>query len=189
MKNEINWIESDGGPHILIERKFLKIWKGESDRAFQESMRYYEQAGLIDDYIGELKIGLGKCIIISEDVPASTWITKRDTNGTIVVANYIGEGITYDILSTEINNIPDCKYKDTGLVYDVLDRELYLFPACDLCVDWTYKYCKMNLLPGRYKIRLIEEYIFHDSSFRLFNFKADKGDTLNRERSLEWSQY
>lgn len=173
MKNEIIWIESDGGPHILIERKFLHIWKGENDSAFQESMRYYEQAGLIDDYIGELKIGSGKCIIISEDVPASTWITKKDTSGTIVVANYIGKAITYDILSTEINNIPDYKYEETGLIYDVSDNELYLFPACDLCVDWVYKFCKVNLLPGKYKIRLIEEYFFQDSCFRLFNFKAE----------------
>lgn len=24
-----NWIECDGGPHILIENRYLKIWKGE----------------------------------------------------------------------------------------------------------------------------------------------------------------
>lgn len=177
MKNEINWIECDGGPHILIERKFLNIWKGESDQAFQESMGYYEQAGLIDDYIGELKIGPGKCMIISEDVPASTWIPGKETSGTIVVANYIGEAVTYDMLSMEINNIPDCKYEDTGLVYEVSDRELYLFPACDLCEDWTYKYCKINLLPGNYKIGLMEEYFFRGSCFRLFHFNADgKGE-------------
>lgn len=181
MRNEINWIGSDGGPHILIEQKFLKIWKGESDRAFQESMRYYEQAELIDDYIGELKIGLGKCMIISEDVPVSTWIPKGITNGTIVIANYVSEGITYDILSSEINNIPNCKYKDTGLIYDVSDKELYLFPACDLDVDWTYNYCKLNLLPGKYKIGLIEEYIFHDSGFRLFHFNAINEQIQNIE--------
>lgn len=27
MQQEITWIECDGGPHILIERKYLKLWK------------------------------------------------------------------------------------------------------------------------------------------------------------------
>ena len=69
MRNEINWIMCDGGPHILMESKFLKIWKGDSDEAYQESVRYYEQACMVDGYIGELNIGSGKCIIIGDDVP------------------------------------------------------------------------------------------------------------------------
>ena len=56
----------------------------------------------------------------------------------------------------------------THLIYQVTDEELYLFAACDFGSDWLYHYCKLNLLPGKYSIKMIEEYIFHDSSFRLF---------------------
>ncbi len=173
MRNEINWIMCDGGPHILMESKFLEIWKGESDEAYQESVRYYEQACMIDGYIGELNIGPGRCIIIGDDVPSSTWISNGDANGTIVVCNYMDEEITYDVLTTEINKIPNCKYDDTGLIYDVSDKELYLFSACDLGAGWIYNYCKFNLVPGNYKIRMIEEYICHNCSFRLFNFNLE----------------
>lgn len=73
MNKKINWVEGDGGPHIIIESKFLKIWKGE-------------------------------------------------------------------------------------------------FPACDFDKGWHYNYCKFNLLPGNYRVKMIEEYVIKDSSFRLFKF-------------------
>lgn len=170
MENAITWITCDGGPHILMEGKSLKIWKGESEEAYQESMRYYEQACMIDSYIGELNIDSGKCIIIGDDVSSSTWIANGDANGAIVVCNYMDEEITYDVLATEIRKIPSCRYHDTGLSYDVTDAELYLFSACDFGADWLYHYLKFNLIPGKYKIRMIEEYIFHNCSFRLFGF-------------------
>ncbi len=44
MQQEITWIECDGGPHILIERKYLKLWK----TAKQED---YEETAQIKEYI------------------------------------------------------------------------------------------------------------------------------------------
>ena len=123
--------EGNGVSQNATGKQIPENMEGESDKDFEESMGYYERAGLIDDYIGELEIGIGKCIIISEDVPLSTWISNSNTNGTIVVANYINEEINYDILSTEINKIPDIRYNNTGLIYRVTDYVLYLFPACD----------------------------------------------------------
>lgn len=179
MGREIKWIGSDGGPHILIERRFLHIWKGESDEDFERARQYYEEAGLIEDYIGELNIGSGKCIIISDDVPVSTWLPDGSTGGVIVVANYINDdGIDYEILAEEINKIPDALYHDINLTCQVIDQELYLFPACDFGAGWMYEYMKVNLEPGYYIIKLAEEYIFRNSSFRLFKFSREKGIVL-----------
>lgn len=175
MNKKISWVECDGGPHILIESKYLKIWKAETEEELEKSYEYYEEAGLIDDYIGELKIGLGKCIIISEDIPSSTWLSDNDKNSFIVVMNYVSdyfqnEEMEFDTLLKEFSKIPDDQFIDTNLIYQVTDKELYLFAACDFGSDWLYNYCKLNLLPGNYSIKMIEEYIFHDSSFRLFKF-------------------
>lgn len=175
MNNVITWIECDGGPHILIESKYLNIWKAETEEELKKSYKYYEEAGLIDDYIGELKIGLGKCIVISEDIPSSTWISDNNKSGFIVVINYVSdyylnEEIKCDTLLNEFNKISDDQFIDTNLIYQVTDEELYLFAACDFGCDWHYNYCKINLLPSKYSIKMIEEYIFNDSSFRLFKF-------------------
>lgn len=175
MNNVITWIECDGGPHILIESKYLNIWKAETEEELKKSYKYYEEAGLIDDYIGELKIGLGKCIVISEDIPSSTWISDNNKGGFIVVINYVSdhylnEEIKCNTLLNEFNKISDDQFIDTNLIYQVTDEELYLFAACDFGNDWLYNFCKLNLLPGNYSIKMIEEYIFNDSSFRIFKF-------------------
>lgn len=61
------------------------IWKGEGDRAYQESKSYYEWACRVDGYIGELEIGSGKCIVIGDNVLLSTGISHGDTNSALVV--------------------------------------------------------------------------------------------------------
>lgn len=179
MNNEINWIECDGGPHILIESKYLKIWKGETEDEYQKAKGYYEEAGHIDDYIGELNIGPGKCIVISDDITSSTWLSDNNTSGFLVVVNYISdyyinEEIKFDTLFNEFSKITDNQFVDTNLIYHVTDEELYLIAACDFGNEWLYNYCKLNLLAGDYSIKMIEEYIFDESSFRLFKFSILK---------------
>ncbi|MDE7477014.1 MAG: immunity 21 family protein [Lachnospiraceae bacterium] len=176
MNKEITWVECDGGPHILIESKYLKIWKGETDAEFEQSKEYYELTRYIDDYIGELQIKSGKCIVLSEDIPSSTWLSDNNTSGFIVVINYVSdyyldEEMKFDTLYNEFSKIPDEQFIDTNFIYQVMDEELYLLAACDFGSDWLYNYCKFNLLPGNYSIKMIEEYIFEDSSFRLFKFR------------------
>ncbi len=175
MNNEITWIECDGGPHLLLESKYLKIWKGENKDEYKKASEYYEETCLIDEYIGELSIGSGKCIVISDDITSSTWISHGNTGGFLVVINYVGEkylneGLKFDTLYNEISKIEDDQFIDTNLKYQVTDEELYLFAACDYGKEWIYNHCKFNLLPGNYSIKMIEEYIFDDSNFRVFKF-------------------
>jgi hypothetical protein len=167
LNKKLTWIECDGGPHILIESKYLKIWKAETEEGFKKSYEHYEEAGLIDDYIGVLKTEFGKCIIISEDICSSTWLSDNHSNGFIVVINYVSdsyqnEELESEILLKEFSKISEDQFIDTHLIYQVTDEELYLFAACDFGSDWLYHYCKLNLLPGKYSIKMIEEYIFHD---------------------------
>ncbi|MDE5823911.1 MAG: immunity 21 family protein [Lachnospiraceae bacterium] len=182
MINEISWIECDGGPHILIESRYLKIWKGETDEEFEKSKQYYEEAGLIEDYIGELKIGSGKCLIIREEVTVSTWISDNNLSGFLVGVNYVSEeyadeGIKSNALLNELNKIPEEQFVDTNLTFQVRDKDLYLFAACDFGNDWLYNYCKLNLLPGNYRIKMKEEFIFDGSSFMLFKFSILMNET------------
>lgn len=121
MNTEITWVESDGGPHILIEKKYLKLWKG-----FIVVINY--------------------------------------------ISDYFSKEMTFDTLYNEFNKISDEQFIDTHLIYQVTEEELYLLAACDFGCDWHYNYCKFHLLSGNYKIKIIEEYIFNDSSFRLFKF-------------------
>lgn len=81
-----------------------------------------EETGLIDDYIGELNIGLGKCLVISEDIASSTWVSVNNTGGYLVVVNYlsdfyINEGLKCEILYNEFRKIAEDQFVDTGIIY------------------------------------------------------------------------
>ncbi|MDE7275134.1 MAG: immunity 21 family protein [Lachnospiraceae bacterium] len=179
MYNELTWIECDGGPYILIESRYLGIWKGESDEAFEKAKKYYEEIGLMEDYIGKLKIGSGKCLIVSEDAAACAWISDNNTSGFLIGVNYVSEdyadgGIKADALLSQLNKIPEEQFLDINLTYQVADQELYLFAACDFGNDWIYNYDKFNLLPGDYCIKMMEEYIYDGSSLLLFRFSKQE---------------
>jgi len=47
MQQEITWIECDGGPHILIERKYLKLWKTAKQEDYEETAKIKEY--ILDD--------------------------------------------------------------------------------------------------------------------------------------------
>lgn len=122
INNEITWVECDGGPHILMESKYLKIWKGDTDEEYENAKGYYEETGLIDDYIGELNSGLGKCLVISEDIASSTGVSVNNTGGYLVVVNYlsdfyINEGLKCEILYNEFRKIAEDQFVDTGIIY------------------------------------------------------------------------
>ena len=146
---EIKWVSGDGGPHILMERKYLDFWADQKGTL-------YKKVGQIDDYIGNLRLLDISLIVISEE----------GKGGIVIGLNYMDE----EILIENVRKISNDDYSETGVEYKVFDDELYLFPACDVKVGGYYDYNKIHLLPGIYKVKIIEEYILHNASFILYKF-------------------
>lgn len=146
---EIKWVSGDGGPHILMERKYLDFW------ADQKGI-LYEKVGQIDDYIGNLRLLDISLIVISEE----------GKGGIVIGLNYMDE----EILIENVRKISNDEYSETGVEYKVFDDELYLFPACEVEVGGYYNYNKVHLIPGIYKVKIIENYIFYNASFILYKF-------------------
>lgn len=161
---EIKWVSGDGGPHILMERKYLDLWA-------EQKETLYEEACQIDDHIGNLQFLDISLIVISEEMTHTTWIAGEEGGGGIVIGlNYMDEEFDEEILIENVRKISNDDYSETGVEYKVFDDELYLFPACDVKVGGYYNYNKVYLLPGIYKVKIIEEYILHNASFILYKF-------------------
>lgn len=161
---EIKWVFGDGGPHILMERKYLNLW-------IVQKEALYEKACQIDDYIGNLQLPDISFIVISEEMTHTVWIADEEERGGIIVGlNYMDEEFDEEILIKNIRKISNDEYSETGVEYKVFDDELYLFPACDIEVGGYYNYNKVNLNPGIYKVKIIEEYILYNASFILYKF-------------------
>ena len=75
-----------------------------------------------------------------------------------------------EILIDNVRKISNDEYSETGVEYKVFDDDLYLFPACEVEVGGYYNYNKVHLIPGIYKVKIIENYILYNASFILYKF-------------------
>lgn len=150
---EIKWVSGDGGPHILMERKYLDFWADQKGTL-------YKKVGQIDDYIGNLRLLDISLIVISEE----------GKGGIVIGLNYMDEEFDEEILIENVRKISNDEYSETGVEYKVFDDELYLFPACEVEVGGYYNYNKVHLIPGIYKVKIIENYILYNASFILYKF-------------------
>ena len=90
---EIKWVSGDGGPHILMERKYLDFW------ADQKGI-LYEKVGQIDDYIGNLRLLDISLIVISEE----------GKGGIVIGLNYMDEEFDEEILIENVRKISKDEY-------------------------------------------------------------------------------
>ncbi len=166
-KKILNWIECDGGPHIILEKHLVGKWEATNCTS------HYDKACEIEDYIGLLPVADGYGIVISEDISKSTWIEAQDKKGGfLVVLNFIKEGIDENTIIENIRGIDENLFKPSELQISIKDKNLYLFAACDYGPDWIYGYSEISLKPGNYTINTLERCLFEDCSFRVHRLKS-----------------
>jgi Immunity protein 21 len=71
----LTWIESNGGPLLLISREFLSLWQGIGENWFTEDAveADYDRACAVDDYAGLIDVGLGQGLVLGGEPLATTW--------------------------------------------------------------------------------------------------------------------
>ncbi len=157
----LRWIECDGGPHLVLEK-----------RQGPNCPLHYDRACEIEDYVGVIPVADGYAIVIFDDVQRSAWIPGMDgQGGYLVVWNYCAEGINDQVISGKITAIPDELFNPTNLMISFRDDTVYLFPACDYGPDWAYGYSEIHIESGRYIIDTVERYDFEDCSFRVHRLR------------------
>ena len=93
----MKWIQSSGGPLVLIERRLMPIWRGvfgysEEDRTdTTTSTTDYEIACSIKEYIGVIDTPKIKAIILG-DMPLSTAVWRSRGISFLVRAFYMENG-------------------------------------------------------------------------------------------------
>lgn len=63
------WVESDGGPLILLEKDSSNLWRGHSK--IDQQITDYDRACQIEDYLGLLDVGNSKALVLNDE-PLST---------------------------------------------------------------------------------------------------------------------
>lgn len=94
------WIESAGGPLVLLSEQYLSAWLGHApawevwmdpdatglpdDQPEASQMTDYERAGMINGYIGVLAVGDGQGVVLSGDWLATAWLSVSETEGMLI---------------------------------------------------------------------------------------------------------
>jgi hypothetical protein len=84
-EENLSWVESGGGPLILIDSDLAKEWGGMSGTSGPpESLSDYERACSIDGYLGGLTVQNGKALILGDE-PMRTSVKRLEPEEVMIV--------------------------------------------------------------------------------------------------------
>ena len=158
---KLKWIECDGGPHMVIERRLIPEWSGPSHDGL------YESTADIDDYAGTVPVGDGHALVLCEDIARSCWIPSSDCNGGFcVVYNYAEPDTTDDDIVNAVTSARE--FRSTGIIVEFRDGCAYLMPACDYHPGDVYVHDEIHIDPGTYVIGMIPDRDYDGIGLRIF---------------------
>lgn len=57
----MDWIESEGGPLVLVDRELMRGWQGADGSADSRLTSDYERASAVDDFPEKLVVSVAPC--------------------------------------------------------------------------------------------------------------------------------
>lgn len=80
----MKWIESNGGPLVLLDEHLLELWKGVGDAEWSPgSGTDYDRACSIEGYLGRLKVSDGEALVLGDE-PMPTCALAGDFGAVLV---------------------------------------------------------------------------------------------------------
>lgn len=145
----MRWIESDGGPIIIMEKRLCAKWGGideSSDRSFSSD---YERACSLPDYTGILTISGGQALVLGDE-PHRTSIVKNIENQTAILRWCWApseQAVIKAVENIEINFIK--KIDTVKLNFD--SKEIIMFDSSYHGSSFSNE-IEFLLKPGQYKV-------------------------------------
>lgn len=99
-RGDLWWIESAGGPLLLLDNQYLPAWLGHApaweawmdldsvglsdDQPQSSQPTDYERACQINGYVGILDVGGGQGVVLSGDWLATAWLPLNESEGILI---------------------------------------------------------------------------------------------------------
>jgi hypothetical protein len=171
---ELQWMESNGGPLLLVPGEHRLAWEGiEPPRdgpPIEARFRWngpdepatdYDRACNVKGYVGQIEIGAGYGLVLGDYPTGTAWLAFHNTEddgdavGGILI-RWMHANSEADVLSA-IQHVPDELWHDDGLTLEVGSQPLYLFDSAfagdDLAGD---DHLLIHLPTGEYAIATAE---------------------------------
>ena len=82
-QKSLKWLESTGGPLLLIEKVFLPYWDGYAPT--ETGVTDYERACKVGDYLGRIEVGPGYGVVLGEEPFSTTWWQPDENRNGLLV--------------------------------------------------------------------------------------------------------
>lgn len=159
----MHWIESAGGPLLLLSEESLANWGGVfalvSGPAATESYSPggsptdYDRACAVDGYFGRITVGAEEAVVLGGEPLQATWAPFRRPSSGMIVRWVFGE--TESEFLSWIDKVPDAIFHAEG-AFQVKGPRLLLFDSAlpgRKAKNRPDEYLLIEFKPGTYQIK------------------------------------
>lgn len=120
------WIESAGGPLLILEERLLHYWHG-CFSTLEDALTDYERACSVDDYIGAIAVASGQGIVLGDEPFSTARWPSPDLDHSLLVRWVFAENEA--AITQALENLPDKAWQRTDVEFWVSNDKLILFDA------------------------------------------------------------
>lgn len=154
------WIESGGGPLLLVPRDLIGFWEGARDVApFREvaaDSRWkdggratdYDRACDVGDLLGIIDVGPGYAVVLGDEPLPTTWMPAEDGGGMLV--RWVAADDDESALALALQGMAEAEW-ESGPVFHVSEESLVLFDSAIAGDEQPRDELEVTVRPGRYQ--------------------------------------
>lgn len=141
------WLNSTGGPLILLERSLLPSWGGNLEMSELQAedndaqITDYDRACSVEDYVGLIGVGSGQALVLGDEPMQTAWLSEQSNTGILVRWHW---ATNEDSVDEALSSIP-------SNIWEPNDVNLYL-PHGDLILFDSS--CRFDEIDSSISIRL-----------------------------------
>jgi len=160
------WVESKGGPLILLEEDVVPYWRDYLPVS-DSSLTYYERACEVSDYLGSIGVGSRSGLVFGEQPYSTTWLQASEWDYGIIVRWVYAENEAAVIqVLTQLSNR---NWQRTDVVLEVTNEKLLLFDAA-VPGDDIETFIPVQIPKGSYVAETLHYEANKDTSLTLHRF-------------------
>ena len=144
----LKWIDSYGGPFLLLEVGLLDQWRGVHVKNSEILESDYDRACKIEDYVGLVSVGSDFGIVLGGEPLMTVWYSPEPNTGLIVRWVYAENEASVIAALAHWQNL---EWEKTELKVHLRDGKLVLFDAACEGIDLPYK-IEIEIPAGDYQI-------------------------------------
>jgi hypothetical protein len=135
---QFTWIETDGGPLILLPQRALHEWSGietPPDRVIEARFRWggpgspacdYDRACDIDDYLGTIAVGRDEALVLGDMEMPTAW-RALSSDGGLFIRSMIA--IDEQRIDDVVSSLPADIWGEPTVVLNITNTPLLLFDS------------------------------------------------------------